>query len=64
MISKEKKVFLSIHGGSLSLCKCRRAKIKELAGWIWLAGCSLPMSAQDTCLPVCLSKSNEVFRVM
>ena len=39
MISKgKKKVFRSLHGGSLSLCKCRRARIKGPAGR------SLPMS--------------------
>ena len=42
---KEKKVFRSIYGGNLSLCKCRRARIKEPAGRIWPAGRSLPMSA-------------------
>ena len=39
MISKRKKVLRSIHGGSLSLCKCRRARIKGPVGR------SLPMSA-------------------
>ena len=48
MISKEKKkVFRSIHGRSLSLCKCRRARINEPAGRIWPAGRSLPMSEVD-----------------
>ena len=32
-----------MHGGSLSLCKCRRARIKGPAGRIWPAGRSLPM---------------------
>ena len=36
---KEKKIFRSIHGGSLSFCKCWRARIKEPTGR------SLPMSA-------------------
>ena len=40
----EKKVFRSIHGGSLSFCKCWRARINELAGRIGSAGRSLPMS--------------------
>ena len=44
---KEKKVIRSIQGGSLSLCKCRRARIKGPAGRIWPAGRSLPMSAVD-----------------
>ena len=48
MISKGKKVFRLIHGGSLSLCKCRRARIKGLAGRIWPAVRSLPMSGIDS----------------
>ena len=47
MISKAKKVFRSIHGGSLNLCKCRRARIKGSAGRIWPAGRSLPMSGLE-----------------
>ena len=37
-------VFRSIHGGSLSLCKSRRARIKGPAGRIWPDGRSLLMS--------------------
>ena len=47
MISKGKKVFRLIQGGSLSLCKCRRARIKEPAGRTWSAGRSLPMSGTE-----------------
>ena len=39
---KEKKVFCSIHDGSLSLCKCRRARIKKPASRIWPAGRDCP----------------------
>ena len=45
MISKGKKIFFSIHGGSLSLCKCRRTRIKGPTGQIWPTGRSLPISA-------------------
>ena len=49
MISKgRKKVFRPNHSGSLSLCKCRRARIKEPAGRIWPAGLSLPMLGLDS----------------
>ena len=40
-------VFRSIHGGSLSLRKRRRARIKEPAGRIWPVGRSLPMSVVE-----------------
>ena len=46
-LKRKKKVFRSIHGGSLSFCKCRRARIKEPAGRIWPAGRSLPMSGLE-----------------
>ena len=44
---RKKEVFRSIHGGSLSLCVCRRARIKGPAGRIWRAGLSLPMSVLE-----------------
>ena len=46
MISKgKKKVFRSIHGGSLSLCKVPAGQNKRTGGpRIWPAGRSLPMS--------------------
>ena len=44
---RKKKIFRSIHGGSLSLCKCRRTRIKEPAGRIWPAGLSLHMSVLE-----------------
>ena len=46
-----KKVFCLIHGGSLSLCKCRRARIKGSAGRIWPADRSLPMSDPESPTP-------------
>ena len=46
-LQRKKKVFHLIHGGSLSLCKCRRARAKEPAGRIWPAGRSLPMSGLE-----------------
>ena len=52
MISKGKKVIRSIHGGSLSLCECRQARIKGPAGHIW------PVSGLQCTLVV----SEEAFR--
>ena len=54
MISKKKKVFRSIRRRSLSLCKCRRAKIKEPASPIWPAGRSLPMSVIELAAATCI----------
>ena len=52
VISKGKlKAFRSIHGGSLSSCKCTcdaRARMKEPVGRIWPAGRGLPMSGLDS----------------
>ena len=43
--------FRSIHGGSLSLCKCRRARIKATAGR------SLPVSVlENGCAIACCLK--------
>ena len=54
---RKKKFFRSIHGGSLSLCKCWQARIKATAGRIWPVGSILPMSVlEDGCAITCCLK--------
>ena len=43
-------IFRLIHGGSLGLSKCRRARMKGPAGRIWPAGRSLPTSVLESFL--------------
>ena len=59
---KEKKVFRWIHGENLSLCKCRRARIKGPAGRTWPAGRSLPMSGLDSSEYKPIIQHNHFFR--